>query len=125
MDFKTKIDNFMKEQSISNIKQLALKSDIPYTTLRDCYEKNNTDNSRMSTMRKLAKYMDCTTDYLGYSEIENPKGTIPNLNMVEKKNDFNQLDNVIIAKAKELTDEDKMTILRVIESINKDIDSKK
>lgn len=42
-----------------------------------------------------------------------------------RKMDFSELDNAIIAKAKELTDEDKMTILRVIESINKDIDRKK
>lgn len=71
MDFRTKIDLFMKEKSISNLKQLAIKSDIPYTTLRDCYEKNNADNSRMSTIRKLAKYMNCTTDYLGYDDIDN------------------------------------------------------
>ena len=70
MDFRKKIDLFMKDNSINNLKQLAYKSDIPYTTLRDCYEKNNADNSRLSTIRKLAKYMNCTTDYLGYDEID-------------------------------------------------------
>lgn len=36
---------------------------------------------------------------------------------------FNKLDTAIISKAKELSDEDKLTVLRVIESINKDIDN--
>ncbi len=72
MDFRQKLDYFMKDNSINNLNQLALKCDIPYTTLRDCYEKNNADNSRMLTIRKLAKYMNCTTDYLAYDELIDP-----------------------------------------------------
>lgn len=77
-DFKDKINDFMDEKSINNIKQLALKSDIPYTTLRDCYEKNDIGNSRISTMKKLAQYMDCTIDYLTCPKLEN-RTEIPNL----------------------------------------------
>ena len=51
MDFNEKIDLFMKENNIKDLKQLSTKADIPYTTLRDFYNKRSADNSRLSTIR--------------------------------------------------------------------------
>lgn len=69
MTFNDKVDKFMKDNNISDIKKLAINSGIPYTTLRDFYNKKSADNSRLSTIRKLAKYMNCTIDYLAYDDI--------------------------------------------------------
>lgn len=66
MNFNDKIDLFMKENNIKDLKQLALKSNIPYTTLRDFYNKKSADNSRLSTIRKLSQYMQCSLDYLAF-----------------------------------------------------------
>lgn len=60
----------MQENGIENIKQLALKANIPYMTLRDLYNKKSSDNSRLSTIRELSKYMNCSIDYLAYDENE-------------------------------------------------------
>ena len=55
MTFNDKIDQFMKDNNIKDLKALAIKADIPYTTLRDFYAKKSADNSRLSTIRKLSK----------------------------------------------------------------------
>ncbi len=68
MNFNDKIDMFMKEHDIKDLKQLALKSNIPYTTLRDFYLKKSADNSRLSTIRKLSEYMKCSLDYLAFDD---------------------------------------------------------
>lgn len=68
MDFNEKIDLFMKENNIKDLKQLSAKADIPYTTLRDFYNKRSADNSRLSTIRKLSEYMQCSLDYLAFDE---------------------------------------------------------
>ncbi len=69
MTFNEKVDAFMVEKNFNNLKQLALASEIPYTTLKDFYDKKSADNSRLATIRKLAKYMGCSMDYLAYDEI--------------------------------------------------------
>lgn len=69
MTFNEKIDKFIAENNIPNLKQFAIQAGIPYTTLRDFYDKQSADNSRMSTIRKLSKYMQCSMDYLAYDEI--------------------------------------------------------
>ena len=72
MTFNEKIDKYMKVNEIPNLRQFALQADIPYTTLRDFYEKHSADNSRLSTIRKLSKYMKCSMDYLAYDDILEP-----------------------------------------------------
>lgn len=69
MTFNDKVDKFMEDNKIPDLKKLAINSEIPYTTLRDFYNKKSADNSRLSTIRKLAKYMECTIDYLAYDDI--------------------------------------------------------
>lgn len=66
MTFNDKIDQFMKDNNIKDLKALAIKADIPYTTLRDFYAKKSADNSRLSTIRKLSKFMNCSLDYLAF-----------------------------------------------------------
>ena len=68
MNFNDKVDKFMKENNIKDLKKLATLSDIPYTTLRDFYNKKSADNSRLSTIRKLSEFMNCSLDYLAFDE---------------------------------------------------------
>lgn len=72
MTFNEKVDLFMKENNYKDLKQLAIDCDIPYTTLRDFYKKESADNSRLSTIRKLATFMNCSMDYLTYNELTEP-----------------------------------------------------
>lgn len=71
MNFNDKVDKYMAENNIKDLKKLALLSDIPYTTLRDFYNKKSADNSRLSTIRKLSEYMNCSLDYLAFDENTN------------------------------------------------------
>lgn len=66
MTFNDKVEQFMKENNIKDLKSLALQADIPYTTLRDFYNKKSADNSRLSTIRKLSEFMNCSLDYLAF-----------------------------------------------------------
>lgn len=78
MTFNDKIDLYMKKNNYKNLKQLANASDIPYTTLRDFYDKKSADNSRLSTIKKLSTFMNCTLDYLADDDIDNPLETNKN-----------------------------------------------
>lgn len=200
MTFNEKIDKYMEENKIESIKQLALASDIPYTTLIDFYNKQSADNSRLSTIRKLSKFMGCTMDYLSFDEISDfncylknndIEGTViedieqkhfsdnknifaknlkyymdmhdidrndickildipyttlsdwlnakkyPRIDkieimanyfniqksdLIENKEEFNELDQLLFSKAKELNDDEKRAIIQVMNAIHKEID---
>lgn len=62
MSFTDKLDIMMKERNI-NKSTLARESDIPYTTI-DGFYKKGTDNTKLSTLRKLCAYFNCSLDYL-------------------------------------------------------------
>lgn len=57
----------MQEQGL-NKRTLSQKSGIPYTTISDWYNKGF-ENTRISTVKKLATYFDVTLDYLLLDEI--------------------------------------------------------
>ena len=69
MNFNDKIDKYMEENNIKDLKKLAGLANIPYTTLRDFYNKKSADNSRLSTIRKLSELMNCSLDYLAFDNI--------------------------------------------------------
>lgn len=63
MSFLSKLELLMKEKNIDNINQLSKETGIPYTTI-DGFYKKGTENIKLSTLRKLADYFDCSLDYL-------------------------------------------------------------
>ena len=69
MNFSEKIDLFMKQHSIPDLKHFSSLVGVPYTTLIDIYKKKTAENSRFSTVKKLCDYMNCTLDYLAYDDI--------------------------------------------------------
>lgn len=74
MTLDEKLDKYMKENNIHDLKQLASKINIPYTTLRDIYLRKSAENSRFSTIKKIANYIDCTFDYIAYDDVIDKKG---------------------------------------------------
>lgn len=63
MKFLDKLELLMEKKNIKNLHELSTKSDIPYSTLRGFYSKG-TDNIKLPTLRALAKFFNCSIDYL-------------------------------------------------------------
>ncbi len=137
MTFNEKIDNFMVDNNISNLKQLAISSNIPYTTLKDFYDKKSADNSRLSTIRKLAKYMGCSMDYLAYDDIidfndkKEIRAKVQWFNdTTNNKVDENKLDNILTQyqylfdKDDRLTEDQKKFFMDFLSEKHKEFDEK-
>ena len=63
MSFIDRLEYLMKKNGIKKKSELARASDIPYTTIDGFYKKGS-DNIKLSTLRKLAKCLHCSLDYL-------------------------------------------------------------
>jgi len=74
MSFLTKLDKLMKDKNI-NKHQLSKESGVPYTTI-DGFYKKGTENIKLSTLKKLAAYFECTLDYLADDDISEDEPTI-------------------------------------------------
>lgn len=68
MTFTNKLDYLMAERGI-NKSILSKESGIPYTTI-DGFYKKGTDNIKLSTLKKLSAYFNCTLDFLVDDDIE-------------------------------------------------------
>lgn len=62
MGLTDKLDLLMKERNISKA-DLARESGVPYTTIDGFYKKGS-ENAKLSTLKKLCSYFNCTLDYL-------------------------------------------------------------
>lgn len=68
MRLTDKLDQLMIEKKINRM-ELSKQSGIPYTTIVNFYEKG-TDNVKLSTLKKLAKYFGVSLDYLADDDEE-------------------------------------------------------
>jgi len=98
MKFTEKLDKLMQERDINKV-TLAKESGVPYTTIDGLYKKGS-DNTKLSTLRKLSSYLKCSLDYLVDDEIEN------DFNITTEQFDAN-----------ELTKEEKEDIQRYIDFV--------
>lgn len=71
MDFLDKLEFLMKEKNITNLNELSIQSNIPYTTLKGFYTRG-TDKIQKSTLKKLADFFNCTLDYLVCDDVVEP-----------------------------------------------------
>lgn len=67
MSFLTKLDKLMQDRNI-NKNQLSKESGVPYTTI-DGFYKKGTDNIKLSTLKKLAAYFECSLGYLADDDV--------------------------------------------------------
>ena len=102
MEFSKKVDLLMKERKIKNLRQLASDVNIPYTTLWDYYSNPvRLEKANLTYIKKIAKYLGCTVDYLAYDEITDPNvEQLDNLEEIKKEQleDLSVLDNVLYSK---------------------------
>lgn len=80
---KDKLTELMLERNI-NKAQLAKGAEIPYTTI-DGLLKKDSENVKLQTLKKIAKYFDCTIDYLVNDEPNDKRDVV-------HSNIFNGLD---------------------------------
>lgn len=68
MNFVEKLNKLMEDKKI-NKSQLSRESGVPYTTI-DGFYKKGTENIKLSTLKKLATYFNCSLDYLADDDVE-------------------------------------------------------
>ncbi len=73
MGLTEKLDLLMKEQNI-NKAELSRASGVPYTTIDGFYKKGS-DNAKLSTLKRLCAYFNCTLDYLADDTVYEDKST--------------------------------------------------
>lgn len=69
MDFLDRLRDLSKKKGIMNNMQLSKASGVPYTTI-DGFYRVGYDNAKLSTLKKLAKTLDCTLEYLVNGDVE-------------------------------------------------------
>ena len=74
MGLTDKLDFLMKERNI-NKADLARESGVPYTTIDGFYKKGS-ENAKLSTLKKLCTYFNCTLDYLTDDTLNDQPTTI-------------------------------------------------
>ncbi|EGT3815320.1 XRE family transcriptional regulator [Clostridioides difficile] len=86
MSMTEKIDKLLNSKNITK-SQLSKESGIPYTTISGFYVKG-TDNVKLSTLKKLADYFQCSLDYLVYDDVGLNENIVFNgyINMFAKLN---------------------------------------
>lgn len=93
MGLTDKLDILMKEKKI-NKAELARESGIPYTTIDGFYKKGS-ENAKLSTLKKLCNYFNCSLDYLADDAIDNDipsHTTITPIEMEKLVNKYRDLD---------------------------------
>lgn len=71
MNLLEKIDYRSAFLGIKNRKELSEIADIPYSTLSSMFNKGY-EKTKMSTLQKIARALDCSMDYLVRDDIEDP-----------------------------------------------------
>lgn len=106
MGLTEKLNELMDKKGISKL-QLSKDSEIPYTTIVGFYTKG-TDNVKLSTLRKLADYFQCSLDYLvDDNECNNLENTIDD-------NEVKELVDMIF----NLDEDDKKAIINMVNLIS-------
>lgn len=119
MTFLEKLENLMKKKEIKNLHELSTKSGIPYSTLRGFYTKGS-DNIKLPTLKALAKYFNCSIDYLADDEITDIKPYGEN-NIDEDIDIFQKTlkEHNLLDENEELTNEKFNNILEIIKANKK------
>jgi len=144
MNFLQKLESLMQSHEIDNLHVLSEKCDIPYTTLKGFYDRG-TEKIQRLTLKKLAKFFGCTTDYLIYDEIEEPLMAYPDIcntsnnSHVKWFNNVNEMTesleeefqkgileqyNALFDKDDRLTNEQKKFFMDFLTEKHKEIDAK-
>ena len=119
MNFLDKLEHLMERNEIKNLHELSIKSKIPYSTLRGFYTKG-TDNIKLPTLKSLARYFNCSIDYLADDDINEIKPYGEN----SIDNDIDNLQKTLkeynlLNENEELTTENFNNIMEIIKANKK------
>lgn len=70
MNFLEKLQVEMDNKGIKNPHELALKVEIPYTTIKGWFDKGY-ENMRYPQLKKLSVFFGCSMEYLATDNVEN------------------------------------------------------
>ena len=76
MSFIERLEYLMKKNGIKSKAELAKLSGIPYTTIDGFYKKGS-DNIKLSTLKKLASFLNCSLDFLADESSEIKPMSLP------------------------------------------------
>lgn len=74
MGLTDKLDLLMKEKKI-NKAELARESGVPYTTIDGFYKKGS-ENAKLSTLKRLCAYLNCSLDFLADDNVSDEPKTM-------------------------------------------------
>lgn len=119
MSFLKKLEHLMSIKKIKNLHELSTKCGIPYSTLRGFYTKG-TDKIKLPTLKTLAKFFNCSIDYLADDSITNIK-PYGYSNIDNEIDAFQKMlkDHNLLDKDEELTNEKLENILEIIRANKK------
>ena len=104
MSFIDKLNYLMDKKHI-NKATLAKESGIPYTTIDGFYKKGS-ENIKLSTLKKLADYFNCSLDYL-VDETQRSLSNEPDL-------DYSAMNTILARNGKKLTAEEKNELIKIL-----------
>lgn len=76
MKLTEKLDMLMQEKRINRV-ELSKGTEIPYSTIASLYDKGY-ENVKLSTLKKLADYFNCSLDYIADDNITDRNQIKPN-----------------------------------------------
>lgn len=115
MSITDKLDQFMKKNGY-NKADLARLSGIPYTTIDGLYKKGD-ENTKLSTLRRLAKVIGCTLDELA----DDVKGYYLNPESAKIAQEFydNPGMRILFDAAKDVSPEDLKLAAQIVAKMKK------
>lgn len=111
MNFFSKNLKYLREKKNLDQQKVAEDLNIPQSTL-SCWE-TGIRTPKVEQIIDIANYFGVKIDIISRDY------SIP----LDITNDFSELDNALFSKAKELSDEDKIVVMNVIDSIKRNIDN--
>lgn len=110
MTFLEKLDLLMESSGL-NKNKLSILSGVPYTTIDGFYKKGY-ENAKISTIRKIAKALGCSLDYLIEDEPETKKSP-----SVDESTPGGNKNDDIIAYLQNLDDSQKDFLIALLETV--------
>lgn len=118
MSFLDKLDELMESKGI-NKNQLSQHTEIPYSTI-DSFYKKGCDNIKLSTLKKLAAYFDCSLDYLVDDTVVNDESENEEINEYLEELHKRPEMKTLFSVAKKATKEDIEKAVKIIEMFKED-----
>ena len=110
-----KLENLMNERGLSKA-DLSRNTGLPYTTV-DGFWKQGTSNIKRSNLLKLARYFDCTLDYLADDDIDADDNFFKNRAVfIGVSNEYTAKERQLIEKYRALDDRGRLTVDATIET---------